>query len=1454
MRSRKGVSQWWVILAVVVMFIGSPAVCVSASVAKQEAAQADVPELVVGTPQERELKGGERHVYRLVLAADQYLRLVVEQHGIDVVVRLFGPDGRQLVEMDSPTGTQGAETVSFIADVGGTYRVEIAPLEREAAPGRYIVRIEELRPATERDRTRIAAERAFAEANLLAAQQKEDSFRQAAAKYEEAARLYHTLGERAKEAVCLLGAGAFSHHLGDLRKALEYYGQALPIFQALGNRAMEATILTLIGRVQDALGEKQKALEYYTQALTLHRAVGNRAGEATTLGNIGGVYYGLGEMQKALEYYTQALTLRRAIGDQKGEGETLASIGVVYDALGEKQKALEYHTQALAIFRAVGDRAGEATTLNNIGNVYSDLGEKQKALEYYTQALALHRAVGDRAGESVTLSNMGQVYSDLGEKQKALDYFTQSLALARAVGDRAGEATTLNNIGNVYSDLGEKQKALEYYTQALTLHRAVGDRAGEATTLSNIGGVYAGLGEKQKALEHLTQALTLHRAVGNREGEAATLTNIGGIYNTLGEKQKALEHFAQALAIFRAVGSRASEATTLNNIGGVYDTLGEKRKALEYYTQALALHRAVGNREGEATTLSNIGAVYYGLGERQKALEYLTQALAIFRAVGDRASEATLLNNIGQVYSALGEKQKALEYYTQALALRRAVGDRAGEATTLNNIGLVYSDLGEKQKALEYYTQALAIFRAVGDRASEATLLNNIGQVYSALGEKQKALEYYTQALALRRAVGDRAGEATTLNDIGGVYYGLGERQKALEYLTQALAIFRAVGDRASEATLLNNIGQVYSALGEKQKALEYYTQALALHRAVGNRAGEATTLNNIGKVHDDLGEKQKALEYYTQALDIVRAVGFREGEAMTLGNIGVIERDRGNLGEARTRIEAALDLIEAVRAQAPGPELRATFLASYRGFYELYIDLLLRQHEREPDKGHDRVAFQASERARARSLLELLAEARVDVRQGIAPELKERERAVHARLAAIQSRLLQAYRQLHPDAAQIAALEAEFKQADAEREEVEWEIRRRHPRYAELQYPTPVGVSAVQGMLEEGTALLEYVLLRENGVVFVVTREEFRAVRLGSAQTIREYVEKLREAVAAGPRRGAFSNYVLHARWLYQELVQPVEAWIEGKRELIIVPDGILYYLPFELLLTSAEGMGGDPRRLPYLVRKYAVRYVPSASVWVGLGRPEAERREWEKTLVAYADPVYGDMEGAVREAWRSAFGELAKLPRLPHSRREVQQIARLYPAADVVLRVGQEAREERVKSGEAERARYVHFAAHGVLNENKPEYSGIVLTLGAPSALATRAGETARRAEPERAGQREESAEDGLLQVYEVFNLRLNAEVAVLSACETGLGKEVRGEGIVGLTRAFLYAGAEAVVVSLWKVMDPATAELMVRFYRHLRAGMKKAEALRQARLEMLDQYVHPYYWAAFVLVGKS
>ncbi|MDW8167798.1 MAG: CHAT domain-containing protein [Acidobacteriota bacterium] len=565
------------------------------------------------------------------------------------------------------------------------------------------------------------------------------------------------------------------------------------------------------------------------------------------------------------------------------------------------------------------------------------------------------------------------------------------------------------------------------------------------------------------------------------------------------------------------------------------------------------------------------------------------------------------------------------------------------------------------------------------------------------------------------------------------------------------------------------------------------------------------------------------------------RAVGDRAGEAIVLGNIALIERDLGNLVEARARMEAALALIESLRAAAPGPELRAAFLASNRDYYDSYIDLLLRLHEREPEKGHDVAAFEASERARARSLLELLTEARIEVTAGIAPELKERERAVHARIAGIQSQLLRAHAQAKPNPAEIAALEDALKRADEERAQVELEIRRKHPRYAELQYPTPIGLREIQRSLDERTALLEYVLGREGAVLFVVTRDGFQAIRLGAVAEIRELVEKLRAAIAQGPLRAAYVNYVANARLLYQALVQPAEKWLAGKQELIIVPDGILYYLPFEVLLAKGELTTEDPRRLPYLLKTYAVSYAPSASVWASLAREPMKPAQ--KTLLAYADPVYRkvEAESAVGRAFGSAFGEVRSLSPLPHSRREAQEIARLYPRAEAVVYVGAQAREENVKGEKLDEFRFIHFATHGLLNENAPQYSGLVLTL--PLALR-------------------DAREDGLLQVYEIFNLKLNAELVVLSACETGLGKQVQGEGLVGLTRAFLYAGARAVLVSLWKVADVSTAELMVRLYRHLKAGQSKAEALRRARLELLQEegFVHPFYWAPFILVGRS
>ncbi|MEG5040046.1 tetratricopeptide repeat protein [Microcoleus sp. B3-C5] len=1030
--------------------------------------------------------------------------------------------------------------------------------------------------------------------------------------------------------------------------------------------------------------------------------------------------------------------------------------------------------------------------------------------------------------------------------RKAIAKLEEALKLIRAVGNRRGEAAILNNIGKVYSELGEKQKALEYYSHSLTLTRAVGDRRGEATILTNIGKVYSELGEKQKALEYYSQSLPLFRAVGDRLQEATTLNNIGLVYSQLGEKQKALEYYTHSLTLKRAVGDRGGEATTLTNIGKVYDDLGEKQKGLDYYSKSLTLSRAVGDRQQEATTLNNIGAVYDHLGEKQKALDSYNQSLTLRRAVGDRRGEATTLNNIGLVYSALGEKQKALEYYSQSLPLFGGVGDRRGEATTLNNIGLVYSDLGEKQKALEYYTQSLPLIRAVGDVGGEATILNNIGLVYSDLGEKQKALEYYTQSLPLIRVVGDVGGEARTLNNIGFVYEDLGEEQKALEYYTQSLPLSRVVGARSQEATTLNNIGSVYHDLGEKQKALEYYSQSLPLSRAVGDRSQEARALNNIGLVYS-LAEQQKALEYYSQSLPLSRAVGDRSGEATTLYNIASAKRAQGHLTEALTDIETALKIIESLRTKVASPELRTSYFATVQNYYQFYIDLLMQLHKTQPKSGYDTKAFEASERSRARSLLELLQEANADIRQGVAPELLQRERSLQQQLDALEKQRIEVLNRPNHTPAQEAELEKQRETLIAQYQDIQTQIRTTSPRYAALTQPQPLTLAQIQQqILDENTILLQYSLGKDRSYLWAVTKTSITSYELPPSADLEKAARNFRDAVTNPHYRNIPDRVAEANNTLSQIILQPVAAQLAQKR-LLIVGDGILNYLPFAAL--SLPGKSGENGNPPLIV-DHEIVLLPSASTLGILRQNYSDRQPPTRTLAILADPVFSPEDERVKNQStasnlqaiesvnpglsRSGRDNNLQLSRLNFTRQEAQIIQALVPANSRTESLDFEASRAVATSQNLSQYKIIHFATHGLANSTNPELSGIILS------LVDEKGNSL----------------NGFLRLTDIFNLKLAADLVVLSACQTGMGQNIQGEGMVGLTRGFMYAGAQRVVVSLWSVDDEGTATLMSSFYQGmLQKGLTPAAALRAAQLQMLKQeeWRSPYYWAAFTLQGE-
>ncbi len=888
-------------------------------------------------------------------------------------------------------------------------------------------------------------------------------------------------------------------------------------------------------------------------------------------------------------------------------------------------------------------------------------------------------------------------------------------------------------------------------------------------------------------------------------------------------------------------------------------TSESRRKAIERYDEALRLMREAGDRRGEAMTLTNMGNVYNALSEPQKGLDYINQALIAWRAIGDRHLEAITLLINGTTYYALGDPQKALESYNLALPVMRAVGDQTGEALTFTQIGGVYRLVGEPQKALDHFAQGLPLYRAVGDRRNEASVLNNMGTVYNLLGEPEKAFFYFQQVLPLARAVSDRGLEAVTLINMGNVYNLLNKSQQALEHLNQALALTQDIGDRRLQAAALTHTGTAYSLLGNKDKALEYLERALQLRIAVSDRQGEAITLNHFGRAFDLWRQPQKAFEYYDRALPIWRAVGDRNGEVAALYGMARAESTLDRLLPASQRTEAALEIINTLRTKVNSRYLRASYFASVQDLYKLHIDLMMRLHRLQPTAGFDVAALKTYEQARARSLIDMLVEAGADIRQGVDPDLVARERSLRQMINLEAERQMRLFGGQHSEEAATAKrrkLEELLTQLLA----IEAELKSQSPRYAALTQPAPLGLAEIQtAVTDNETLLLEYSLGEERSYLWAVTPTSFASYELPSRVVIEAAARRCYELLTARNRfvkfetpdekrervRQADAEYPVAAKALSEMLLGPVAAQL-GRKRLLVVPDGALEYLPFAALAVPSEASTANAQNsqfVPLMVHS-EVTSIPSASTLAVLRRELQGRSPAEKVVAVFADPVFDKTDERLtgnvsrnggEHHVAPAVDELPPLPRLPYTRLEADTILALAPATARRAALGFEANRAAAMSEDLIKYRIIHFATHSFLDSTHPELSGIALSM------------LDRQGKPQ----------NGFLRAHEIFNLRLEADLVVLSGCRTGLGKEVKGEGLYGMTRGFIYAGSRRVVVSLWDVQDQATARLMTDFYRGL-LGPKRpntAAALRDAQLAIWrdGRWQAPYYWAGFVLQGE-
>lgn len=904
-------------------------------------------------------------------------------------------------------------------------------------------------------------------------------------------------------------------------------------------------------------------------------------------------------------------------------------------------------------------------------------------------------------------------------------------------------------------------------------------------------------------------------------------------------------------------------------------TRESRGKAIQQYSEALRLMRAAGDRRGEAMTLTNMGQLHNQLDEPQKALDHLGQAVTVWRAIGNRHLEAMTLSLNGRVYFAMGETLKALDSFNLALPVMRAVGDQSGAAVTYMEIGTVYRLLGELQQALDNYLQALPLMRIVGDRRNEAIVLNNLGTVYNLIGDTPKAFHYYEQALPLTQATNFPSLRAVTLNNMSSAYNLLNEPTKALKHLDQALALTKEIGDRRTEAAVLTHTGTAYSLSGEKSKAIDYLERALQLRVAVTDRQGEATTLNHFGRAFDLWKEPQKALEYYDKALPIWQAVGDRNGEIAALFGMARADSKLNELLRASQRTEAALTLINKQRTKVASRTLRASYYASVQDVFKLHIDLLMRLHRRQPTAGFDVAALRAYEQARARSLIDLLAEASADIRQGVDLSLLARERSLQQMLNSEAERQMRLFGIPH-EAEKAVAVRRKIEDLLTQLLAVETQLKATSPRYAALTQPAPLGLTEIQKVVtDDETLLLEYSLGEERSYLWAVSATSFSSYELPPRATIEAAARRCYQLLTARNKyvkfetadekrervRQADAEYPQAAAALSKMLLGPVVAQL-GRKRLLVVPDGALEYLPFAALTVPGETANarrsGEVPFVPLMV-EHEVTSIPSASTLAVLRREFQGRAAAEKVVAVFADPVFDKADERVNSASsRNGSGhhasahvaemaalnlqeptktsdELPPLPRLPYTRQEADSILALAPATGRKAALGFEANRAAAMSEDLIDYRLIHFATHSFLDSTHPELSGIALSM------------------LDRQGKRQ----NGFLRAHEIFNLRLGAELVVLSACRTGLGKEVKGEGLYGMTRGFMYAGSKRVMVSLWDVQDQATARLMSDFYRGL-LGPKRphaAAALREAQIAIWREgrWKAPYYWAGFVLQGE-
>lgn len=893
-----------------------------------------------------------------------------------------------------------------------------------------------------------------------------------------------------------------------------------------------------------------------------------------------------------------------------------------------------------------------------------------------------------------------------------------------------------------------------------------------------------------------------------------SLTKQGGSLFDRGSYKQAMAINQLALQIAEQLDDKVGRATALNYIGIIHRSQGEYEQALGFYHQSLRIAQEIDDQKGITRTLNSIGIVHQSRGDYAQALNFYHRSLQIAEQLDDKAGVATEIYNIGTVHRLQGDYEQALDDYHKSLEIAEKINNKGLRAKALNGIGNVYQLQGNNARAMSSYQKSLEISEKIDDKASIASALNNMGIVHRSQGNYVQALDYYNRSLNFAEPLSNKANIANTYSNIGLVHRLQGNYAQALKDYDQSRQIREQIGDKAGLAIALNNIGFVHQSQGDYAQAMDCYYKSLEITEKINNKTSIASAYSNIAIVYGLQRNYPAAIHNAKRAAALANQIGYLEGFWEARATAGNAFYALGQINQARQAFTETISTIEDLRFQvAGGEQARQLFFEDKLLPYHKMIDLLV--HENKPTEA---LAF--AERAKGRVLLEVLESGKINITKTMSADEQQQERKLTSELVSLNTQLQRERLRQRPDQTQIKQLDEQLQQARLNYEQFHIKLYAAHPELeAQRAKMRPIRLAQAGGLIHGGgTALLEFVVTENKTYLFVLTKRRISPVL--KVYTINVKQKDLADRIRLFHNRAQLEfNFPGQSRELFDLLLGQARAQLQNKSNLIIVPDGVLWELPFQALQPA-------PKR--FLIQDSAISYAPSLTVLARMSRSRAITKATPPTLLAFGNPA---IAGETVNTVNSLFMD-EKLGPLPEAERMVKTLESLYGQTRSKVYVGEDAREERFKS-EAVNYRILHLAAHGILNHESPMYSYIVLSQTPGS-----------------------NAEDGLLEAWELMNMNLKADMIILSACETARGRIGNGEGMIGLSWAAFVAGTPTTVVSQWKVESKSTTELMLEFHRNLRLRKSKAEALRQAALKLLssDDYRPPFYWAGFVIIGDG